>query len=246
MRRSALAFPKHDALPPYSGFLASLRLLRFRFFFSNHWLNCTANALDRAFPFSLLLLPLQFEVPKETTPPDGSQIYNGLAPGSLYAYGFATDNVVWTSEGGNFTLDSDAGDTILTYCIDADGDPHFIQGFSFAAGGWAEPGLPAEQYGASRSSLPDALKDQGAVEVPFLKNYIYNGTTAANLETLLVEYADPSNYVGSNETRWDIAALGEPDDKPSGAAASMFGGAVAAMSTAILAVAASSSAAWML
>jgi len=111
---------------------------------------------------------MQFDLPPETRQANDNQLYNGLAPGYLFAYNFDKTFVNWTStESGNFNL-STSGDSILTYCLDADGNPHFIHGFTYAEGGWADAGLSAEEYGEAKSALPDELKAQGSKSMKFV------------------------------------------------------------------------------
>jgi len=156
--------------------------------------------------------------------------------GYLFAYGFEVTNVDWVADdsGATGTFDlGQAGDSILVYCIDADSNPRFIMGFSFAPGGWADPGLSADEYGPERSALPDDLKEHGNVAVPYFQNNIYNGTTSAQKADLLDLFADPTNYDGSNTIRYDIEQLNTSGGLSVGFGFSALAGAVAATAAAL-------------
>lgn len=149
----------------------------------------------------------QIDVPKSSIGGDNAT-YSGWAPGSIFSYGFKADKGQFRAYGsGDFNLNEDGnGDTILTYCLNADGLPHFLNGFSFA-GNWSKAGLTADQYGQSKSALPSALAEQGNVALPVLKNYFYIGPTEEFKADLIVAYGDPNNYNGSNTIRATIPSL---------------------------------------
>ena len=150
---------------------------------------------------------LQIDVPKTSIGGDNAT-YSGWAPGSIFSYGFKADEGQFRTYGsGTFNLNKDGkGDTLLTYCLNADGLPHFLNGFSFA-GNWSKAGLTADQYGTAKSALPSALAEQGNVALPVLKNYFYVGPTEEFKADLIVAYGDPNNYNGSNTVRATIPAL---------------------------------------
>jgi hypothetical protein len=84
----------------------------------------------------------------------------------------------------------------LVYCLNADGRPYFLHGFSFNKGGWAAANLSS--YATGQSSLPQQLHTQGAVAVPDFPDYVYLGPATAPLKSKLVSYfKDPKNYNGS-------------------------------------------------
>jgi hypothetical protein len=148
----------------------------------------------------------QIDVPKSTIGGDNAT-YGGWAPGSLISTGWSNSDKFRHYGSGQFNLNSDQkGDTILTYCLNADGLPHFLHGFSFA-GNWSDAGLNATAYGLSGSALPLPLADQGSVALPLFKNYYYTGVTEAFKSVLVKDYANASNYNGSNTIRATIPLL---------------------------------------
>ena len=134
--------------------------------------------------------------------------YSGWAPGSIFSYGFAADEGDFRKYGsGNFNLNNDGkGDTILTYCLNADGLPHFLSAFSFA-GDFAKAGLSASDYGQAKSALPSQLAEFGNVALPVFKNYYYMGPTEAFKNELVVAYGNASNYNGTDTVRATIPIL---------------------------------------
>lgn len=110
-------------------------------------------------------------------------------------------------EDGEFDL-SIGGDSILIYCMNADGEPHFITAFTYANGGFAEPGQDEDTYSFDRTSLPDDFVEYGFVAVPFLQNYRYVGPSSnPRKNESLIEYARAENYEGSNEQRTTMKEL---------------------------------------
>lgn len=105
---------------------------------------------------------------------------------------------------------SSQGDTVLTYCLDGNGKPHFIHGFSYSPGGWAQPGL--DNYTVlQQSALPETLKTAGSVQLPYYHNWIYIGTAVEPVEVLITEYYNnPSNYSGSDTVRNNYPGLNNP------------------------------------
>lgn len=150
----------------------------------------------------------QLKISSQNFSKDG-RTCDGLCLGQIFSYGFEADKGLWTPVDDTKVLDLGIrGDTILTYCLDADGQPHFIHGFSYAEAGWAEPGL--EDYGSDKSSVPVNLIVNGpfnltvnaSIELPFFKNYIYTGTPHATKKTVLLDaFSRPESYKGSNEIR---------------------------------------------
>jgi hypothetical protein len=126
----------------------------------------------------------------------------------VYGLGFGDDRVTWTNDSA-FDL-SISGDTILTYCISADGNPIFLHGLSYVDGGWANESLTAEEYGLERSAVPIELVQfgYGSVELPYLQNFVYNGTSqGVEKKDLLLLFAQAGNYMGSNTIRYQMPQL---------------------------------------
>jgi hypothetical protein len=116
--------------------------------------------------------------------------------------------VGWTND-TNFDLGI-SGDTILTYCINADGTPIFIHGMSYAQNGWANESLSADEYGLEQSALPVELQQfgYGSVQLPYHQNNVYNGSSQGlEKKDLLVLFAQLGNYMGSNEIRYQMPQL---------------------------------------
>lgn len=146
----------------------------------------------------------------------------------MFGFGFGLDSVEWTNDTA-FDLGI-SGDTILTYCMSADGIPTFIHGLSYAKEGWANATLSADAYGLERSSLPAELSQfgYGSVQVPYHQNLVYNGTSQGlEKQDLLQEFAKPSNYAGSNVVRYEMPQLDGPDDTSAAAAAGSSSRAIA-------------------
>lgn len=104
-----------------------------------------------------------------------------------------------------------SGDTLFTYCIDADNNPYFLNAFT-NSGEFLAEGLDATEYGTEKSALPASLAQAGVgfVTLPYEQNYVYNGPTRDLKANLLIEYAKPENYDGDNEIRMTIIGLDDP------------------------------------
>jgi hypothetical protein len=134
----------------------------------------------------------------------------------VFGFGFGKDSVGWSNDTA-FDLGI-SGDTILTYCINADGTPIFLHGMSYAKDGWANDSLTSDEYGLERSALPVELQQfgYGSVQLPYHQNNVYNGTSQGlEKQELLVLFAQLNNYMGSNEIRYEMPQL-EGDDATSG------------------------------
>jgi hypothetical protein len=153
----------------------------------------------------------------------------------VYGFGFGNDKVVWTNDSA-FDLGI-SGDTLLTYCLSADGNPIFLHGLSYADGGWANASLTADEYGLERSAVPAELVQfgYGSVELPYVQNNVYNGTSQGLVKReLLTEFANATNYMGSNEIRYEIPQLDGPATSSGGMpSASRITVAVVAAATAM-------------
>jgi hypothetical protein len=143
----------------------------------------------------------------------------GLGVGALFSYGFNVSDDRWkqVDPQSPFQLNV-AGDTILVYCMQSDGSPHFLSGFSYAPTGWMAAGLTADAYGGTGSSLPSELSVNGSVAVKYFPNNVFNGASSSSTtqDQLLKSYQDPSNYVGANNMRYQLPALTSSADKSRG------------------------------
>ena len=99
----------------------------------------------------------------------------GIAQGSVFGYGdpsFAMEDS-WKKVAGSFSL-STSGDSVIVYCLQDD-EIHHLGGFVF--GEWKKDDGPTSEYTSSESALPEALKEQGAVESRSgFDNFVYIGT----------------------------------------------------------------------
>lgn len=144
----------------------------------------------------------------------------GFCAGSIFSYGFANPTQpTWEQDvvtSRVFALATIDGDSFFMYCMDSNGKPNIINGFTYAQGGWAEAGLLMDDYGNARSALPEVLLRAGAgfVAVSYAQNSIFDALSSSNQkEELMREFADPSNYKGSNTERFTLSQL---DSKTSG------------------------------
>jgi hypothetical protein len=191
------------------------------------------SSLAFSFPFNVIR---QFTVPESTTDSTG-RTCNGLCPGFVFGFGFGKDSVGWTNDTA-FDLGI-SGDTILTYCINADGTPIFIHGMSYAQNGWANESLSSDEYGLEQSALPVELQQfgYGSVQLPYHQNNVYNGSSQGlEKKDLLVLFAQLGNYMGSNEIRYQMPQL--EGESTSGGAAAPAGSVVATLVASALFVAA--------
>jgi hypothetical protein len=139
-------------------------------------------------------------VPSQSVSTIDGRSCQGFCAGTIFGYGFPTDTGMWfpradvpQSEGFSLSI---GGAALLAYCLAANGQPYFLSGFNYAPYDWSPPGLPAVNYTAKPSSLPDGLKTQGAVKVPYFQNYIFGKTgIGGNPDQLVAVYDDPSNYM---------------------------------------------------
>jgi len=165
---------------------------------------------------------IKIKVPEVTTDSKGNSC-SGWCPGEVFSYGFPADQGMWTHVNTLPFALSTQGDTVLTYCLDGNGKPHFIHGFSYAPGGWAQPGL--DNYTVlQQSALPETLKTAGSVQLPYYQNWIYIGTAVEPVEVLITEYYNnPSNYSGSDTVRNNYPGLNNPPSSD-GSISSRFSG----------------------
>jgi len=114
-----------------------------------------------------------------------------------------------------------SGDNLFTYCLAADGTPHFIHGFTNADGGWAEFNQTTDEYRTERSALPEGLQGNGSIAVPYFQNYVFNGTSSlARKDEMILRFTNSSYYQGANEMRFDIANL---NNETTSSSTTMFG-----------------------
>ena len=95
-----------------------------------------------------------------------------------------------------FDLSSTQPDSLLIYCYNADGIPHFLQALTYSDTGFSEAGLATYEF--SETSIPDDLMSAGSIALPFQSNYLYSGPREGNRDELLAAFADPANYAGSS------------------------------------------------
>jgi hypothetical protein len=133
---------------------------------------------------------------------------DGIEAGAIFGYGQDNFPFVeqWQPSSGNFSLDSDIGDNLFMYCINADDLPHFITGYSYAG-----PFMNASDFAGldminqtQFTVLPDRLMELGNVALPFVRNYFFNVSLAPTDEGLIPKaeqqqlLQDPANYAGSD------------------------------------------------
>lgn len=127
----------------------------------------------------------------------------GISQGTLFGYGPNVNlGEFWEPERGEFSLNTDFGDNVFLYCIDADSKIHFLSGYS-NYGNWSDAGLTTEEYGESTSSLPEEIR-RAAIILPHLDNYFYNGSRDETIFLLRADMLNPASWVGSNEGRFGV------------------------------------------
>lgn len=125
----------------------------------------------------------------------------GIRQGTLFGYGPGAEySDLWETESGSFSLNTEAGDNVFLYCVDADSKIRFLAGFS-NHGSWSDPGLSAEEYGEAMTALPDDLKS-AAILLPHKDNYFYNGTRDETITLLRADMLAPSSWQGDDEDRF--------------------------------------------
>lgn len=91
------------------------------------------------------------------------------------------------------TVDSDS---LLIYCMNADGKEIFLSAVTYNDDGFAEQGKSS--YSPGETSVPEELQEAGNLALPFAPHYLYNGPLEGIREDLLKAFADPSNFEGSS------------------------------------------------
>ena len=128
----------------------------------------------------------------------------GIGQGTLFGYGGPSVNFgdQWIAERGTFSLNTDEGDNVFLYCIDADSKIHFLAGFN-NYGNWSDLGLTLEEYGESKTAMPDEIR-RATITLPHMDNYFYNGSRDETIFLLRADMLNPASWVGDNEGRFGV------------------------------------------
>lgn len=100
-----------------------------------------------------------------------------------------------SEEQTKFDLRTINADSMLIYCINADGKEIFLSALTYNNDGFAEPRQTS--YSPGETSLPDNLEEAGSLALAFAPNYLYTGPLNGTRTTLLQAFADPLNFEGS-------------------------------------------------
>ena len=84
------------------------------------------------------------------------------------------------------------------YCYLGDSTVNPLVGFS-NNNAWAPSGLSPDEYGSEKSALPAQLEQVGAVILPHLDNYRYEGPQVGEKADLQKYMMDPYNWKGNDE-----------------------------------------------
>lgn len=95
-----------------------------------------------------------------------------------------------------FDLRTVDADSLLVYCMNADGKEIFLSAVTYSDNGFVEPGQSSYKQG--ETSLPEELQDSGNLALPFAPHYLYNGPLQGVREELLEALGNPSNFQGSD------------------------------------------------
>jgi hypothetical protein len=124
--------------------------------------------------------------------------------GQSQIFGLYEESTNWeTINDSTFALHPE-GDNLFLYCLTAEGEPHFIYGFSFF-GEWDEAGL--ETYPVSNSALPASLEDVGSVAVEGFSNWRYAGPRTGTPAVMKEAFSIQANWIGS-DLRYDMSPPG--------------------------------------
>jgi hypothetical protein len=137
-----------------------------------------------------------------------------IPAGEIFGYGDGLPmGDKWEVVAGKFDL-SEEGEQVFVFCESADGTPRPLSGLSYN-GNFSAPNLPIEQYGETQSAIPESLNELGKVELPKMKNYVYNGPNEAPTNTeLAAEVQDPNNWEGNDGSRYALSAASSPSWVP--------------------------------
>lgn len=128
---------------------------------------------------------------------------DGIGQGILFGFGPGANlGEEWNAERGSFSLNTEEGDNVFLYCIDADSKIRFLSGFS-NYGNWSDYGLSAEEYGESQSALPEDIY-RASIVLPHMDNYFYNGSRDETIFLLRADMLNPASWVGDNEERFGV------------------------------------------
>lgn len=123
----------------------------------------------------------------------------GITAGNVFGYGvqFPKDTGTWEIvDQSFFDLSTTQPDNIFVYCLNADGQPHFLQALTTNSDGFQEAGLAKYEY--SETSLPAGLSESGSLVLPFAPSYLYEGIREGDKAELIAAFEDPANYKASN------------------------------------------------
>ena len=161
-----------------------------------HFLLVLNHAGYSFFWYPVLLYPPKIFIFEQMTTPEG-----GISQGSFFGYGPGVEfGDQWDVESGDFKLNTEAGDNVFLYCIDADSKIRFLSGIS-NSGNWSSAGLGAEEYGEAMSALPNSLAE-AAIVLPHQDNYFYNGSRSEAIFLLRADMLNPASWVGDDENRF--------------------------------------------
>jgi hypothetical protein len=128
----------------------------------------------------------------------------GIKAGTVFGFGvtFPTkegeESGEWAEneEQKMFDLRTVDADSMLIYCMDADGKEIFLSAVTYNNDGFAEPRQTT--YRPGETAKPENLAETGSLTLPFAPNYLYTGPLDGTRTLLLEALADPSNFEGSN------------------------------------------------
>jgi hypothetical protein len=137
-----------------------------------------------------------------TVPNDETVAYDGLAGGTVFGYGEGVPmGDTWEVEDGIFALSTD-GEKLFLYCEEASSEPRLLMTLSYTGSPYQDAGLVSYAFG--ESSLPEELRESGAIVLPHFNNYVYEGPTRADNEILRTAVVNPDSWTGKNNGRFRI------------------------------------------
>jgi endonuclease I len=117
----------------------------------------------------------------------------GIKAGAVFGYGvtFPSQEGEWaeTEEQKMFDLRTVAADSMLVYCMDADGRENFLSAVTYNNDGFGS--------GPGQTSLPENLVEIGSLALQFAPNYLYTGPLNGTRTALLEALSNASNFKGS-------------------------------------------------
>jgi hypothetical protein len=125
---------------------------------------------------------------------------DGVKAGTVFGYGvkFPLQEGEWadSEELKKFDLRTTSADSMLVYCINADGKENFLSALTYNDNGFAEP--QQTSYEPGETSVPENLAETGSLALAFAPNYLYTGPLNGTRATLLEALGDPVNFEGSD------------------------------------------------